>query len=157
VHATQKAIPVLLIAPSHVMRIVGDKLANVVDALDPGGSGDMFDGLSATERDALAEITQLGYDPRIWFDVARIAARSQGGGWSMLVAGFRRGDPTSLEAFWTVPGYLGADDASSIAGARVDQPATVRALASRDEVLAAGLRLPLSMLVEEWATAPAAV
>ena len=157
VHGTPKSIPVLLIAPSHVMRVVGDKLAGVVDALEPGGSGDMFEGLDAGERDALAEITRLGFSPRIWFDVDRIAAQYQGGVWSMLVDGIRRGDPGYFDDFWTVPGYLGADDASSLAKARVKQDVTVSGLVSRGEALDAGLRLPLSMLVDEWADAPAAV
>ncbi len=157
VHGTPKSIPVLLIAPSHVMRVVGDKLSGVVDALEPGGSGDMFEGLDATERDALAEITRLGYSPRIWFDVDRIAAQYQGGVWSMLVDGIRRADPEYFEDFWNVAGYLGADDASSLANARVKQDVTVGGLVGRTEAVKAGLRLPLSMLVEEWADAPAAV
>ena len=157
VHGTPKSIPVLLIAPSHVMRVVGDRLSRVVDALEPGGSGDMFEGLSASERDALAEITRLGYSPRIWFDVDRIAAQYQGGVWSMLVDGIRRADPGYFDDFWTLPGYLGADEASSVAKARVKQDVTVSGLVGRSEVVKAGLRLPLSMLVEEWADAPAAV
>ena len=157
VHGTPKSIPVLLIAPSHVMRVVGDKLECVVDALEPGGSGDMFEGLNATERDALAEITRLGYSPRIWFDVDRIAAQYQGGVFSMLVDGIRMQDPGYFEDFWSVPGYLGADDASLVQHARVQQDVTVTALVERDEVVKAGLRLPLSMLVEEWVTAPVAV
>ena len=154
VHGTPKSIPVLLIAPSHVMRVVGDRLSRVVDALEPGGSGDMFEGLTASERDALAEITRLGYSPRIWFDVDRIAAQYQGGVWSMLVDGIRRADPGYFDDFWTLPGYLGADDASSVAKARVKQDVTVSGLVGRSEVVKTGLRLPLSMLVEEWADAP---
>jgi hypothetical protein len=157
VHGTPKSIPVLLIAPSHVMRVVGERLSLVVDALEPGGSGDMFEGLTASERDALAEITQLGYSPRIWFDVDRITAQYQGGVWSMLVDGIRRADPGYFEEFWSVPGYLGADGASSVVNARVNQEVTVGGLVGRSEVVETELRLPLSMLMEEWADAPAAV
>jgi hypothetical protein len=157
VHGTPKSIPVLLIAPAHLMRVVGDKLAGVVDALDPGGSGDMFAGLDAHERDALAEITRLGFSPRVWFDAARIAAQYQGGVFSMLVDGIRRADPEYFDDFWTVPGYLGADESSSVAQARLSLDVTVGELVGRTEAVDAGLRLPLSMLVDEWAEAPAAV
>src|SRR5262249_25733225 len=144
------------IAPSHLVRVLGDRVANVVDALDPGGSGDIFEGLSAEERAALAELTRLGYDPRIWFDVDRIAAQYQGGVWSMLVEGIVRDDPQYFEDFWTIAGYLGADNAS-LARARVRLDVTVSRLLGRREATSLGLRLPLSMLVDEWADAPVAV
>ena len=117
----------------------------------------MFEGLSASERDALAEITRLGYSPRIWFDVDRIAAQYQGGVWSMLVDGIRRADPGYFDDFWTASrlprrrrGVVGGEGAGQ-AGV------TVSGLVGRSEVVKSGLRLPLSMLIEEWADAPAAV
>ena len=156
VHATPKAMPTMLIAPSHLIRVLGDKIANVVEALEPGGSGDMFEGLSAEQRAALTELTLLGYDPRIWFDIDRIAAQYQGGVWSMLVGGIVRDDPGYFEDFWTVPGYLGADDHGTLSKARVNTEITISGLVGRKEVESLGLRLPLSMLVKEWSDAPAA-
>ena len=155
VHGHPKAMPTTLIAPSHLIRVLGDKVANVVDALEPGGSGDMFQGLSAEQRAALAELTRLGYDPRIWFDVDRVAAQYQGGVWSMLADGIVRDDPQYFKDFWTLPGYLGADD-PSLARASVSIDVTVSRLLGRKEATSLGLRLPLSMLVEEWADAPVA-
>lgn len=153
VHSLPKAMPTLLIAPSHGIRIIGERFADVVDALDPGGSGDMFATLDTEQRAALAELTRLGYDPRIWFDVGRIAAQYQGGVWSMLVDMLVKADPDYFEDFWSVPGYLGADEGGSVAAARFCEDVAVARLVSRDEAVALGLRLPLSMLVEEWATA----
>lgn len=157
VHAHPKAMPTMLIAPSHLMRVLGDKIASVVDALEPGGNGDMFEGLSAEQRAALAELTRLGYNPRIWFDLDRIAAQYQGGVWSMLVEGIVQNDPQYFEDFWTVPGYLGADDTGSLAAARVTADVTISKLIFRNEATSLGLRLPLSMLVKEWAQAPVGV
>lgn len=157
VPGTPKAMPTMLIAPSHLFRVLGDKISAVADALEPGGSGDPFAGLSASERAALAELTRLGFDPRIWFDAERIAAQYQGGVWSMLVGNLMRADPSYFEDFWSVPGYLGADDAESLIKDRVKTQVTVSKLIGRTEAVAIGLRLPLSMRVEEWADAPVAV
>jgi hypothetical protein len=157
VPGTPKAMPTMLIAPSHLFRVLGDKISTVADALEPGGSGDPFAVLSATERAALAELTLLGYDPRIWFDADRIAAQYQGGVWSMLVGNLMRADPSYFEDFWTIPGYLGADQGDSLTEDRVKTEVTVSKLIGRTEAQGLGLRLPLSMRVEEWAEAPVAV
>lgn len=157
VHAHPKAMPTMLIAPSHLIRVLGPDVAKVAEALEPGGSGDPFDGLNAEQRDALAELTLLGYDPRIWFDIERIASQYQGGVWSMLVEGLVKDDPSYFEDFWNVPGYLGADDTGSLARARIKTDVVVAELVGRSEAIDLGLRLPLSMLVKEWADAPVAV
>ncbi|MGH9006395.1 MAG: hypothetical protein ACRDV6_01565 [Acidimicrobiales bacterium] len=157
VHATPKAMPTMLIAPSHLIRVLGDKISLVVDALEPGGSGDMFEGLSAAQRAALTELTLLGYDPRIWFDIDRIAAQYQGGVWSMLVEQLVHDDPQYFEDFWKVPGYLGVDDSSGLAERRVNTEVAISKLVSRKEAISLGLRLPLSMMVAEWSDAPVAV
>ena len=40
-------------------------LDTIVDALEPGGSGDPYAGLDAEERAALAEVTRMGFPPRV--------------------------------------------------------------------------------------------
>ena len=63
------ALPNVFSVQAHAMRILWDKFPQIVDAVEPGGSGDMYAGLSVEEREALAEVTRMGFPPRAWFDV----------------------------------------------------------------------------------------
>src|SRR3546814_11886100 len=40
----------------NVRHLLRDKLASVIDATEPGGSGNPFEGLNAYEREALADL-----------------------------------------------------------------------------------------------------
>ena len=84
-----------------------------MDAVEPGGGGDMFVGLSVEEREALAEVTRMGFPPRAWFDWERIASQYHGV-WSILIDNVMRWDPEYFEDFWAVPGYLGFDPPESL-------------------------------------------
>jgi hypothetical protein len=154
VHPTPMSMPNVFTSQNHSMRILRDKFPAIVDAIDPGGSGDMYAGLNAEEREALAEVTRMGFPPRAWFDVERIA-RNYHGVWSMLVDNLIRWDPQYFEDFWTVPGYFGAHPTDSLARARVQHKATVRDLVMPDE--AAALGLPVPRLLKVGARADAAV
>ena len=102
------SLPNVFSVQAHAMRILWEKFPQIVDAVDPGGSGDMYAGLSAEEREALEEVTRMGFPPRAWFDVKRIA-QGYTGVWSMLGNNMIKYDPEYFEDFWTVPGYLGAE------------------------------------------------
>jgi hypothetical protein len=119
-----QSLPSVFSVQAHAMRILWDKFPAIVDAIDPGGSGDMYGGLSAEEREALAEVTAMGFPPRAWFDVERIAA-GYTGVWSMLADNMIKLDPEYFEDFWSVPGYLGANPTESLRQARVQHKATV--------------------------------
>src|SRR5260370_39572043 len=73
VHGCPLSIPSLFTVQAHAMRILRDKFPAIVDALEPGGSGDMYAGLNNEEREALAEVTRMGFPPRAWFNFERIA------------------------------------------------------------------------------------
>ena len=113
-----QSLPNVFSVQAHAMRILWDKFPMIVDAIDPGGSGDMYGGLSAEEREALAEVTAMGFPPRAWFDVRRIAA-GYTGVWSMIADNMIKLDPQYFEDFWSVPGYLGANPTESLREARV--------------------------------------
>ena len=49
------------------MRILNDKFPQIIDALEPGGSGDMYVGLNEEEKSALQEVTKMGFPPQSWF------------------------------------------------------------------------------------------
>ncbi|MET0903948.1 MAG: hypothetical protein ABWZ52_11960 [Acidimicrobiales bacterium] len=97
------AIPNMFTIRMHAMRILRYRLDQIVDALEPGGSGDMYEGLDAEERDALVEVTRMGFPPRSWFGHRTMGMHA----FPVLYGGVRMADPSYFEDFWTEPGYLG--------------------------------------------------
>ena len=97
VMATPNAIPSLFTVRMHALRILRqrNRFAAILDAVDPGGSGDPFAELNEEERAALTS----GY----FNNVAPLIP--------ML-------DPSYVDDFWTKPGYLGTDPKSTIRAER---------------------------------------
>jgi hypothetical protein len=126
------------------MRVLGDKFGQIVDATEPGGSGDIYAGLTVEEREVLAEVTRLGFPPRSWFDVARLA-QGYTGVWAVLADTVQRLDPQYFEDFWTVPGYLGHDAPQSLLDARVQHKTTVTEVIFGEQARSMGLPLPMAM------------
>lgn len=112
---TPMAIPNVFTARVHAMRILKDKFPAIIDALESGGSGDMYAGLNEEERQALEEVTRLGFPPKAWFAYKEIGD----GALTVLAPHVMRMDPSYFEEFWTVSGYLGADPESSASQARL--------------------------------------
>lgn len=57
---SNQSIPSMFTARVHALRVLGDKFPGVVDALDPGGSGDMYAGGTAQrDGDAATPYTRL--------------------------------------------------------------------------------------------------
>lgn len=142
VHGSPVSIPNVFTVQAHAMRILGSKFPQIVDALEPGGGGDMYAGLNAEERAALLEVTRMGFPPRAWFNVEKIAF-GYTGVFTTLVDMIVDGDPTYFEDFWTKPGYLGANPPESLKRARIQQPTKISALVMPEE--ARELGLPLTM------------
>ena len=142
VHGSPVAIPYVFTVQAHAMRVLGPKFPQIVDAIDPGGSGDMYAGLNEEERDALREVTNMGFPPRAWFDFERIAF-GYTGVFSSLIDFIVNGDPEYFTDFWTKPGYLGANPTQSLLDARVEHPTRIKDLIMADE--ARGLGLPVTM------------
>jgi hypothetical protein len=106
------AVPSFWTARMHALRVLRrrDRFPSVMDALNPGGSGDIYAGLDAEERAALREATLMGFPPRGWY-----AHETQGSGYFADIQGaIPPFDPTYVEDFWSKPGYLGADPGASI-------------------------------------------
>jgi hypothetical protein len=138
------SMPMVFSVQAHAMRLLWDEFPNIVDALEPGGSGDVYAGLSAEQRDALAEVTRMGFPPRAWFDVERLAT-GYTGVWSVLADNMIRLDPGYFEDFWTVPGYLGANPPASLEQARIQHKTTVTGVVFADEAAELGLPMPMAM------------
>lgn len=120
---TPSSVPSTFTIRLHGLRVLrrNNKFPAVMDALDPGGSGDPYAELDDEERAALREATLLGYPPRGWWNHDRLNS----GYFNPQIPGMRRADPTYLDDFWSQPGYLGADPDSSIHEARVQFETTV--------------------------------
>jgi hypothetical protein len=142
------ALPNVFSVQAHAMRILWDRFPQIVDAIDPGGSGDMFTGLTTEEREALEEVTRMGFPPRAWFDARRIA-QGYTGVWSMLGNNMIKYDPEYFDDFWTVPGYLGVNPPESLVQARIQHKTKVIKPIMADEAEAHGLALGVAIFRTE--------
>jgi hypothetical protein len=108
--------PYVFTVQAHALRILGDRLPAIIDAVDPGGSGEMYAGLNDEEREALLEATRMGFPPRAWFAHETLGYGPLGG----LIDHLVQLDPEYYFGdFWKVPGYLGADPPESLVRARI--------------------------------------
>lgn len=123
VMATPNAIPSMFTVRMHALRILKkrNRFVGIMDAIDPGGSGDPSAGLNDEERAALTEATSLGFPPRGWWNHATLTS----GYFSDVAPLIPMLDPTYADDFWTQPGYLGTDPSSTIRAERFRFETTV--------------------------------
>lgn len=91
------------------------KRQQIMDATEPGGSGNAFAPLTNDEREALSALYRRGY-PR--------GAESQlwsFGPWLFTMYGLKVSDPTYYHDFWNTAGYLGADSLDRLRPVLVDE------------------------------------
>jgi hypothetical protein len=120
---SNNAVPSLWSVRLNALRILRkrNRLAAVVDAIEPGGSADMYAGLDEQERAALKEASLMGFPVRGWYNHETL----HNGYFSDVFAVVRLLDPTYVDDFWTKAGYLGSDPTSSIAADRFQFETTV--------------------------------
>jgi hypothetical protein len=77
VMGSPNAIPGVMTVRIHALRVlkIRDKFPAIMDAIDPGGSGDPYAGLNAEESAALKEATRLGFPLRGWWNYQTIERR----------------------------------------------------------------------------------
>lgn len=112
---TPNAIPSMFTVRMHALRVLSkrNKFPAILDAINPGGSGDPYAELNEEERAALQEATLMGFPPRGWFSYS-----TMGSGYFNHVAPLvPMLDPTYVDDFWSKPGYLGTDPNSDIGAA----------------------------------------
>ncbi len=120
------AIPGDFTVRLHALRVLRkrNKWPEVMDAIDPGGSGNPYLTLNEVEAGALQEATLLGFPQRGWHQHAGLA-----GGPFFLVAAYAPiMDPTYADDFWTLPGYLGTEASATgddVRAARVEHSTSV--------------------------------
>lgn len=109
---------------------------SIIDAMDEGGSGDPFAGLTARQREALADLYRSGY-PRgaeflLWNLYGLIDTMFN----SLTGMEHEIRDASYHDDFWSVPGYLGHDRPELFADVLVDESATVARFVSTAELAA---------------------
>lgn len=72
--------------------------------MEPGGSGDIYEGLNVEEREALEEATRMGFPKKAWFAHEYIG----NGALPVLAPAIGQMNPGYYEDFWKLPGYLGS-------------------------------------------------
>ncbi len=135
------ALPNMYSVRLNALRLLGDKFADVVDAVDPGGSGDMYSTLDEEQAQALREATRLGFPPRSWFNYQTLGL----GAFAVVNDLVVRNDPTYFEEFWRVPGYLGANPPASLLRDRIQHSTQVVRVIMSNEAAAAGVPAPTTL------------
>jgi len=118
------AIPNMFTVRIRAMRILRDKFPQIVDAVEPGGSGDPYAGLTDEQAGALREVTRMGFPLPSWFGYKTMGIH----GFAALYQGVVSADSAYFTDFWTKPGYLGFDHPEQFALARLRHTATVAAV-----------------------------
>ena len=131
------AAPNVFAVRMHAMRILKDRFDQIVDAVEPGGSGDPYAGLNPEEADALREVTRMGFPTPAWFGHRTMGVH----GFTALYQGMVLADPTYFTDFWTKPGYLGANPPESLVKARLQFPTRVSVVLDGAAAQAAGIAI----------------
>lgn len=115
VNGAPVSVPHNLTIRAHSMRILRHKLDHIIASLQPDGCGDMYDGLSEFEKNALDDLLAFGY-PKGAMSAMKIL---KDGSLPVLVNGIKRGDPGYFEDYWNVEGYEGHDKSSDAYESRI--------------------------------------
>jgi hypothetical protein len=118
------AIPSMFTVRMHALRTLRrrNRFPSIVDAINPGGSGDPYAELDEEERAALKEVSLMGYPLRGWYGHETLDS-----GYFANISGMIPAmDPTYVEDFWARSGYLGSDPKAAIRSERFQFDSTVR-------------------------------
>ena len=99
------AIPNMFTVRMQALRVLRDKFPQIIDAMEPGGSGNPYAGLSGYEASVLREVEKMGFPMQTWFGYRTMGLH----GFAALYGGVKLADPAYFTDFWTKPGYLGHD------------------------------------------------
>ncbi|PLB55900.1 hypothetical protein P170DRAFT_471295 [Aspergillus steynii IBT 23096] len=106
-----QAVPVSLVLNYGVRQlgafVLENKASQVIDAIRPGGSGNPHEGLNEMQKDVLHEVTLMGMPLAAWEDYDTAL---NGSNLIALGALARDMDPSYVDDFWSLPGYVGTDE-----------------------------------------------
>lgn len=135
VAGTPMAIPNVFTVRMHAMRVLQDKLPQIADALEPGGSDDMYAGLTTEEEAALREVTEMGFPVKGWFGYENLGIHA----FPAIYGGMRMADPTYFSDFWTKSGYLGFDSPESLANDRMQVKSVIKKIITKKAAYEMGI------------------
>jgi len=136
------AIPNVFAVRMHAMRILKNKLPQIIDAIEPGGSGDIYAGLNEEEKSALMEVTKMGFPPASWYGYKNMGIH----GFLVLYQGVVSADKKYFtEDFWNKPGYLGANPTESLKKAHLQKKTIIASLINSEN----GVKLGLTEAIPE--------
>lgn len=134
------AIPSVFAVRMHALRVLKDKLPQIVDALESGGSGDPYAGLNQEEYQALKEATAMGFPLKSWYGYKEMDVH----GFLVLYKSVVGMDSQYFKHdFWNEHGYLGANPTPSLLAARIQKPTTIAQILDQDQAEALGLVAPM--------------
>jgi hypothetical protein len=121
---------------ANVLRVLGPKVDEVIDAVDVGGSGNPFEGLTTEQRLELGWLYKLGYPRR------SEALLKLGAGvalWTWVARATVQAEPEYFGRFWNTPGFAGHDTPESFADDLIDDKVTVTRVFTSDDIASGAL------------------
>ena len=135
------AIPNVFAVRMHAMRVLDKKLPQIIDAMEPGGSGAPYAGLNEEETQVLKEATAMGFPLKGWYGYKEMGIH----GFIVLYPTVVMMDQAYFnDDFWRKPGYYGHDHPESFVGYRIQQPTRIKRFVYTDEAVRIGLIAPIS-------------
>jgi hypothetical protein len=92
----------------HGFRVLRHRIDDIVDAMEPGGSGDPFEKLNNVERQALYDLYRSGFPRGAERRLPHITGNI--GSWAWGAEGYYAADPGYYDGFWITPGFAGHDE-----------------------------------------------
>jgi len=128
----------------------GDIMDRLIDATQPGGSGNPFDGLDTHQREELASLYRQGFPRGDEFMIA--TPMGQIWLWSSIADLLVAQDPAYFEDFWTKPGYIGHDLPAAVENDVINVVTTVsRVVTARDLLTDPAFGEPEYLLIKTMA------
>ena len=133
------SIPNMFTVRVYGMRVLGDDLPAIADALEPGSNKDPFTDLDLTDEQvaALREATRMGFPLQGWHAHDHLGLHA----FALLFPIVVGMDPAYFEDFWSKPGYEGYEPTPSLTAARLNHTTTIERLISADEAIDMGLKI----------------
>lgn len=136
-----QAIPNMFAARMYALRMLRDKMGDIADAMEPGGSGDPYATLTTEQRQVLHEVSSLGFPLKSWYGWKYMDAH----GFLVLYRSVVAMDQKYFhDDFWHKPGYLGFDNPPSLQRDHIQTKAVVKRIIGQTEAEQLGLVKPLS-------------
>jgi len=113
-----------------------EQLLSISDAVDVGGSGNPYEGLTIAQRETLASLYRLGFPHTTWLEDPMEAQYV----WTWDASWLSQMDPGFFDDFWTVRGYAGADMPEVLAPSVIELETTVVGAVTAAELAASSSR-----------------